>query len=176
MRGGWACLAQPDGCACHCHKIQAARRANPRPDGRRWTAEQDDALRSYLKRSMTLTAIVAALNARFKTERTLRGVRCHISDIGLSTRQGWFSRRDVERCFSVNHRTISRWITTGALPARRHVTRYGQPSRWWEVTPEDLHAFVDAQAGVLFTPRSVVDPALRARAELAATVRARRAP
>lgn len=171
---GWACLQQPDGCHCHCHAISAARKGRASQQGRRWTREQDAALTDALGRGLDAYEAAALLNGRFKTERTVRAVTCRASDLDRSARDGWLTRAEIETRFTVNHRTIARWISDGVLPARRHVSVHGVRSRWWRITLDDLLTFVDAHAGELFDPRSVRDPALRARAEVAAIARSRR--
>lgn len=170
---GWPCLKASTPCVCHCHKIQAARKNRPPRPGRAWTREQDDALRARLKTGMHASEITAYLNRRFKTDRTLRAVHVRIGDLGMVSRE-WFSRQDVARRLAVDPRTVERWIVSGTLPAQRYRNLAGQISHWWSILPEDFYAFVDRHAGDLFKPEAVIDPAIRARAEVAARVNARK--
>ena len=95
-------------------------------------------------------------------------IRWRVKQLGLSLRDGWYSRQEIGPLLGVGRRSVDRWMRSGLL----RVTRHG--SRWARVSDGDLGAFVSCQGGLLFDPAVVTDPALRRVAEVAATANRRR--
>ena len=173
-------LGNPDeACWCACHRDEhrpepPRHRIAGRQNRRRWTAEEEATLRRLLAEGLPLDDVARTLNGAHGQDRTQAAVSTRASELGEAV---WrvYSGRQVARHLGVGINLVVRWIEDGRLPAVRGVdNKYGQPTRWWRITPATLEAFAERYAGVLFDPSRVTDAALRARAEVAA-IRNRRA-
>lgn len=145
------------GCGCGCH------RAKVRQVPRTWTPLLDQTLTEALARGGSVPEIADRLRL------TQHSVRWRVRHLGLSTRDGWRSRREVAQVLGVSRRAVDRWWHSGLLRVELHGTR------WTRVTHADLRAFVSEYAGVLVDHACIADPALRSLAETAAIVHRRRA-
>lgn len=172
----WPCLAQPGGCACHCHKISEGRRnGHRRASVRDWTPGEIQTLKRLLSQGEPIEGIIPNLEKRHGTPRSRRSVVAKAIQLGLLYRQGWYSAHEVQVGLGVSWTTAHRWIADGLLPARRHVgIIHGTQTKWWHITEADLMQFIGAQAGRLFRPTTVKNPEWRRRAEVAAPINRRR--
>jgi hypothetical protein len=145
------------GCACACHR--AVKRRPPIV----WTHGMDRRLRAAIERGEHPEVIADGMAL------SLEAIRWRVKTLGLSLRDGWRSRQEVQAALGAPRRAVDRWMRDGHLRVTRHGTR------WTRVTDDDLRAFVGTHAGVLFDPGCVEDPQLRSLAETAAMANRRRA-
>lgn len=155
----------PCGGCCPCHRLKHGEtRWNA------WTPEQEAFILARSAEGASLTEIADAFERRFRYRRGVDGIRVRLSKLGASVRDGWLTRRDVERLLGVHHRDVQRWVQSGALIDRPH-----QRGHWRLIAPADLDTFVRAQAGRLFDPARVADRRLRSLAETSAQINLREA-
>jgi excisionase family DNA binding protein len=95
-------------------------------------------------------------------------IRWRARQLGLSLRDGWYSRQQITRLLGVNYRHVNRWMRAGQLPVRRHGTR------WTKVREEDFKQFIAQYAGLLFDPSDVQNNDMRRLAETSALANGRR--
>lgn len=143
------------GCECACH------RAKVRQVPRLWTPGMDRSLTEAIERGDHLKTIAARLHL------TEDSIRWRVRQLGLSLRDGWYSRQEIGPLLGVGRRSVDRWMRTGLLAVTRHGTR------WTRVRQADLLSFVQAQAGVEFDPSGVGDPALKRLADVSAVANRR---
>lgn len=144
------------GCECTCH------RAKVRQPARLWTPGMDRTVTEAIERGDHIRTIAARLHL------TEDSIRWRVKQLGLSLRDGWYSRQEISVLLGVGRRHVDRWMHTGLLPVTRHGTR------WTRIRQADLLTFVQAHAGVQFDPVGITDPVLRRLADVSATVNRRR--
>lgn len=173
LRALEAALSSRDECECRCHVLGLRRAAIPR-----WTRAERDDLRRLVASGATPEEAADALEEAHGWRRSRAAVVDKAGQIGSSFyREQYRSEASVSRAMGVGHWSTRRWINDGLLPAVRHVSiRAGTPSKWWRITSADLETFVSRHAGIAFDPSTIREPALRARAELAAAQNRRQAP
>lgn len=151
------CGGRTGGCACTCH-------------GRRvvaWSAEEEAALRDGIERGDSPAMVAQELTQTFGHLRTTNAVKVRAARRGISRLTRNASQHELRRRLGVSTRRVRGWITSGRLPASRDWRANERQDHWWRITPDDLDAFVDRYAGILFQPSQVRDRVLRARAEAA---------
>lgn len=144
------------GCECACH------RAKVRQVPRLWTPGMDRTLTEAIERGDHLQTIATRLHL------TEDSIRWRVRQLGLSLRDGWYSRQEIGGLLGVGRRSVDRWMRSGLLTVTRHGTR------WTRVKQADLLTFVQAHAGVEFDPSAVSDPTLRRLADVSSVVNRRR--
>lgn len=139
-----------------------------RPAWNAWTTRHDDVLTKLVNDDHHPADIAAMLSERFHVPRTDLAVRRRIKHLGLSRREGWYSRTDLIAMLGLHQRKLEALEQAGAIEP----TRYGAWRRYPTATVEQL---VREHAGSLIDPRRVRDPKLKALAETSAIVNRRRA-
>lgn len=145
------------GCECRCHRMKLRRTAT------KATPEQDAMIGALLVQGQPIAAIASSLHI------SENAVLWRIRVMGRSTREGWWSRREVVRALGVSWRHLKRWQCAGLLKVTQHGTR------WTRIRESDLEAFVKDHSGLLFDPSTVRDARLRRLAETSAIANRRRA-
>lgn len=144
------------GCECACH------RAKVRQVPRVWTTGMDRSLAEAIEGGDHLRTIAARLHL------TEDSIRWRVRQLGLSLRDGWYSRQEIAALLGVGRRSVDRWMRSGRLTVTRHGTR------WTRVRQADLLSFVRAQAGIEFDPDGVSNPVLKRLADVSAIANRRR--
>lgn len=165
--GTWPCKSKPGGCDCHCHAL-VRRRPGKGDDPRKWEPEEDARLRDLLTGGCTLIDAAERLGADFGKQRTPNAVRIRATFLGLSTRDGWWTRAELRDLLGVPPKRLKLWEDTGIL----HPEQNGV---WRRYHPSYVEQFVREQAGLLLDPRRVRDRRLRGIAETSSVVNRRRA-
>lgn len=137
--------------------------AKVRQPARLWTPGMDRTLTEAIKHGDHLKTIAARLHL------TEDSIRWRVRQLGLSLRDGWYSRQEIGPLLGVGRRSVDRWMRSGALVVTRHGTR------WTRIRQADLLTFVQSHAGVEFDPAGVTDPVVRRLADVSAVVNQRKA-
>lgn len=169
LRGAYCQSAPGHRCVCGCHQTRAGKAkpgANTRWDS--WLRHHDALLTDLVEQGHPPDVIAPIISERFSVPRTGHAVGLRIRKLGLSRRDGWMSREDVERLLGISHqKRMERYEAQGYLPT----AAYG---RWRRIRRADVERLVRDQAGVTIDPRRIIDPTLKALAETAAIVNRRR--
>jgi hypothetical protein len=167
-RDAWPCRSQPGGCGCHCHALVKGKARSARRARDAWLPEHDALILEMVKRGEAPAAIAEALSVRFPIPRSEQGVRRRLVRLGISTRDGWWSRWETSRMLGVSKDTLARLEGDGLLEPQPFAT-------WRRYRADDIERLVREQAGHRIDPRRVRDPRLRSLAEVSALVNARTA-
>lgn len=160
----WPCLKLPDGCPCRCHNLRA-RDSTRKTPARNWSHEEEELLKRGLRESRSFHEIsqtfqqASIWDIRIKP-RSYRSLSSKAMALGLSSRENWWSQKDLEHILAVDAGTIVLW---------RHLGHIVGVSRgvWWTYTKTEVKRFVRRWADVLFDPDKVRDAELRALAQTA---------
>lgn len=158
-----ALFAKRDGCRCGCHGGAALSRTGVPP----WSTQESDRLRQLVDEGLDPDAVADTLAAEFGHRRTRSAINDRANRLGLTFMLAYSSDR-ARLALGVTKHRIYQWITTGVLPAQRHVgVDSGKSTPWWRITQADLEAFVERYAGTLIEPARIRDATLRERADAA---------
>lgn len=166
---GYPCRDAPGGrCFCRCHAVRfAAQASRKKTRSDAWTFLQDEMIRVLISEALDAPAIAERLTDHFGIRRGVDAVRRRVAHLGLSLRDGWWSRSDVARMLGISVQRMQRLERQGYLGVHPH-------GRWRRVKEADIEAFVREHAGALFDPRRVKDPRFKTLAETAAIANRRR--
>lgn len=168
---GYYCRDNPGGrCFCRCHATRRTNDQRNKPQKRWdiWKPQHDEAITALVLEGHHPEVVARIISERFAIPRSQDSVRRRLSQLGVSIRDGWYSRDDLAKMIGVHHRKIAQWEQDGLLP----VAEYG---RWRRIAKADVDAVVAAQAGLAIDPRRIRDPRLRSIAETSAIANRRRA-
>ena len=116
-------------------KMGIAKRTDRRP----WTPEEDELLQELVTRK-SMTAIAK------KMGRTINSVTVRAKRIQAprTTRDGWYTMREVCQILGVGHKWLRTRIESGAFPAIPHHGRHPQKAGGgaWHIEEKDLRQFI----------------------------------
>lgn len=174
-RGQWACLTQPGGCACRCHRLTEGVRKRiaekgdfhqTRHDG--WKPEHERALIKIWEKSYWLPDVAREISMRFKISRTQRAVKHRLLALGRNLREGYLTVNEAANALGVPRWLTTRWINEERLPSRRHYNGSG----WIVIMRQDLEAFM-WRSDTPLSSQAILDPRLRLVREMAEAEMAR---
>lgn len=111
-----------------------------------WTDQEIDNL-SKCVHKLSINQIAKRLH------RTSNAVKIKATrlKLGLRTRDGWFTKKEVCEILGVDHKKVQAWIDNGALVASWHTGLKPQKSgmAMWHITTESLRKFIIRYSGEL---------------------------
>lgn len=164
----WPCRSQPGGCGCHCHAIARGKAESTRLPRDAWLTLHDAVIKERVKAGVPPAEIATELSERFPVPRTAHAVRRRIVQLGISTRDGWWSRWEASKLLGLSKEALARIEEAGAITPQPFAS-------WRRYREADIHRLIRAQAGLTIDPRRVKHPAWKSLAEVSARVNARSA-
>lgn len=110
-----------------------------------WTPDEDALLSAGADQSLSVTTIQSRLR-KAGHQRSLAAITSRITTLGLSLRRDAWTASDVSQIFDLDLHSVRRWISSGALPAKRcgGLTGRANPDAetFWSIQPEAIRDFM----------------------------------